>query len=528
MTTPRLSRSTLPLSRARRTLLLSALLLTPAFAMAQQGQGAQQTQAGDPQRITPAQADAPPSPASPAPATTAAPKPAASTGYPIEAQGWGPKQGKTWQARWMDDFTYLRDRSKRKDFYDPIKYIPLNDDGSVYLSLSGELRFRNNTFTHPGMVPTADTQIQWLRRVFGGADLHVGEHFRVYAELAHGQIDGVNEGNPASQHNEAYLQQGFFDITGDINGVEAGFRAGRQLFIDGPTQLQAARDNTNLFRPMNGFRGWLIGDDKRLDVYEFRWPVDGPGGLGDDKIDYGRRFRGVTAGFKLPVGKLYLDPFWYSSRVDEQRWGRTTARDERDFWGVRFYGTYGNLTTESYVSSQRGSYGDRKVRAWSGGTSNRWSLSKEGWKPSLGFHADVASGGGGAFNGGTIKGASFLHSNVLYFDWSSFFGATNLINAAPQFVFQPLPKVNVTTEWEALWRYSENDAVYNGQGAAYARTQLPDGKYIGNLARINVTYAYDDHLSFVWRAEQFTAGDMMKEAGYGDSTFMAAWVNYRF
>ena len=44
--------------------------------------------------------------------------------------------------RYDEDWSFLRDPSKRTDFFDPIKWIPLGKDGSWFLTLGGELRQR--------------------------------------------------------------------------------------------------------------------------------------------------------------------------------------------------------------------------------------------------------------------------------------------------------------------------------------------------------------------------------------------------
>src|SRR5437762_10071267 len=36
--------------------------------------------------------------------------------------------------RWNEDYSYLKDPARRGDFFDPIKYIPLNEKGDWYLS----------------------------------------------------------------------------------------------------------------------------------------------------------------------------------------------------------------------------------------------------------------------------------------------------------------------------------------------------------------------------------------------------------
>jgi hypothetical protein len=52
--------------------------------------------------------------------------------------------------RWDENWSYLRDRAMPSDFWDPVKYIPLND-GGWFLSIGGESRtryefFRNASF----------------------------------------------------------------------------------------------------------------------------------------------------------------------------------------------------------------------------------------------------------------------------------------------------------------------------------------------------------------------------------------------
>jgi hypothetical protein len=46
--------------------------------------------------------------------------------------------------RYEEDWTLLSDPAKRDDFWDPIKFIPLNEDRNVFLSLGGEWREGSN------------------------------------------------------------------------------------------------------------------------------------------------------------------------------------------------------------------------------------------------------------------------------------------------------------------------------------------------------------------------------------------------
>jgi len=47
-----------------------------------------------------------------------------------------------------ENYRYLRDLVSHTDFWNPIKYIPLNGSGDWYLSLGGEVRERYEYFNH--------------------------------------------------------------------------------------------------------------------------------------------------------------------------------------------------------------------------------------------------------------------------------------------------------------------------------------------------------------------------------------------
>ena len=108
--------------------------------------------------------------------------------------------------------------------------------------------------------------------------------------------------------------------------------------------VMALRDNTDIFVTFNGVRAWAIGEKTRVDVFDFNFNLDGTEGLGDDRIDRSRHFRGVVGGYRLPTAKpMYLEPFFYQFRNDNQVWGRQTAEENRNYYGLRLWGNVGKL-----------------------------------------------------------------------------------------------------------------------------------------------------------------------------------------
>ena len=46
------------------------------------------------------------------------------------------------QLRYDENYAYLRDPANGSDYLDPIKFVPLNNEGDSYLTLGGEIRER--------------------------------------------------------------------------------------------------------------------------------------------------------------------------------------------------------------------------------------------------------------------------------------------------------------------------------------------------------------------------------------------------
>lgn len=76
---------------------------------------------------------------------------------------------------------------------DALKYIPFNTNGDIYLTLSGNFRQHNFYDQRAGFgstkkEPAYRNNFRWN----AGADLHLGEHVRLYGELMSGQAAGIN------------------------------------------------------------------------------------------------------------------------------------------------------------------------------------------------------------------------------------------------------------------------------------------------------------------------------------------------
>jgi hypothetical protein len=452
--------------------------------------------------------------------------------YPAAAQGDGATVKGYNLSRWAEDWRVYRDPVKSDDMLDRLKYLPLDEDGDIYLTLSGEARLRMNMTSNPQLVES-DTQRQDILRLVGGADLHIGEHLRLFGEIAHGRLSGRNLGTPSgSLRNSFIYQQYFAEAKGQVGAVELGIRHGRQEFTDGPNLLISQRDNNTIRFVLNGTRVWARTATMRATLFDFETTDLGNGGLGDDVPDKNRRFSGISAGFVLPTrwlggSSLYFDPFFWRRRNRVGTWGGVVSPTVRHYAGARLWGDVGPVALDWTLVHQYGHFNDRPIRAWQAFAAQTYRLGEGKAAPRIGFHADYGSGGGG-YDKGTLRNAYAPYGNNIYFSYGLFLTATNLLAVAPNVSFQPVEGVRASLEYQFSWREDERDAVYRANYTPYVGTEKVAGKAVAQLARAQIVYAISPRLTLTGRAEYLRAQAVLKRAGYSNSAFLAAWLSFRF
>ncbi|WP_409977416.1 alginate export family protein [Sphingomonas sp. Y38-1Y] len=452
--------------------------------------------------------------------------------YPNAATGDGATTNGYNLSRWAEDWRVMRDPTKRDDPLDRLKFLPLDDDGDVYLTLSGEARLRVNMTSNPNLRETSH-QRQDIRRLFLGADLHVGPHLRFFGEVAHGGISGRNLGVPAATlDNEFVFQQYFAEAKAEVGGVDVGARYGRQEFTDGPNLLVSQRDNNTIRYTLNGLRLWARGSKVRVDLFDLKPTQYGDLGPEDDIVDPARRFSGVTAGFVLPknwFGKssLYFDPFVWRRRNDVGAWGGRIGPAERFYAGARLWGDVGRVNVDWSVNHQWGTYIDQDIDAWHAFFAQTYRLGDKATAPRIGFHADYASGGGG-YGEGKLRNAYAPFGNNIYYSYQLYLTPSNLITVAPNFTFSPARKLRVTAEYQLAWRDDVRDAVYRANGQPFAGTQNVADAKIADVARLQAVWSIAPRLSLTARYEHLAAGPSLTKAGYSSSDFLAGWISFRF
>ena len=161
--------------------------------------------------------------------------------------------------RYDEDYGYLKDKTKRTDSLDKLKYISLGKE-NFYVSLGGEARIRYEYYGNAGFGSgTQDPNGYLLQRYLFHSDWHFGKNFRVFAQLQSALVSGRRGGARPTDKDNLDLHQAFFDVKfGDEKRGNFTIRAGRQEVEFGSGRLVSASEGLNVRRSFDGARLILI------------------------------------------------------------------------------------------------------------------------------------------------------------------------------------------------------------------------------------------------------------------------------
>lgn len=455
----------------------------------------------------------------------------APSGFPAEGDGRPARTGGSYYySRWAEDWSFLRDPSKSADLFDPLKFIPLNADKSAYLTLSGTARIGVVTLDNVALNPKGKPLDAGLFRGYVGADLHLTPWLRFYGELATAEIGGSNfHSDLPIYRSSLFIHQAFGEVNGEFGGAKVMARVGRQDFTDGPQQIVSTRDIPNLQFEFNGVRAAANWSSVRVDVIDFRSTRFGPQ-VFDTNTNWDEQLYGLNTSIVVPRvygTKLFLDPFYFGYTNQARSLGGVVGREDVSSYGGRLWGEIGPVRIDWVGDRQTGSFDSRPVDAFSIYSSQSILVADTPYQPRVGFRADEASGGG-AYGRGTVHDNDYMFGSAPYLSDGLLLSGQNLIDFAPNVSIQPVKPLILSAEYAMLWRYNDQDSVYNILKAPYAGVQNVRGYHTGNLLRLKAIYAINAHLSVSTTVEYLQAGEGLKRANLGDAVFSGSYLNLRF
>ena len=169
----------------------------------------------------------------------------AALAFPI--QGLGQESPAYSMLRAEESYTYLREGSPyASDPFDPIKFVRLNHDGSVFLTVGGEVRLRLEFFDNADWESGRDEL--YSQRLSVHSALNAGQRVRFFGEVYHGHL---SKSEPEiAEDDDLALHQGFLELRllDDIRH-RVNLRVGRQELAYGSARLGSSgsgRDRTSV------------------------------------------------------------------------------------------------------------------------------------------------------------------------------------------------------------------------------------------------------------------------------------------
>ena len=453
--------------------------------------------------------------------------------------------------RFNEDWSVLRgkDLSRTDDFWDRLKFIPLNGDGSVYLSLGGQIRERGEYYRNFffGASAPAQSDAYLLSRLRLSADLHVTDYFRAFIEgrSSFATDRDLTGGATNAFESKFTLQNAFADVklpVGDTANVT--LRGGRFEMIYGSQRMVSSADFSNVPRTFDGglgivrFGGWTVTPFWTIPVVfdtnitNFPFDRSSPhqslfGIFATNAAEYYPPFP-LPPG--PPRGPFNLDLYWFGVNNAVASFNGTRGREERHTLGGRTWGKIGQtgLDFEVEGAGQFGSVGRESIAAGMVTAVLGYTLPIQQLAPRVYLGFDYASGDGSP--GGSVNTYNQLFPNThIYLGYIDYIGRQNIISANGGVSVTPVRDLTVSLQPYLFWRASDRDALYNKAGAILRPGTTTTARYVGAEVDLIANYAFTPHILGYAGYSHFFPGEFIRKTGpHKDSDYVYAAIQYTF
>jgi hypothetical protein len=406
-----------------------------------------------------------------------------------------------------------------RDLFDPIKYVPLNADGDIWVSFGGQLRGRIEAWNHfnfgaPEMVDDSDVFL--LTRFLFHGDLHLGEYVRLFAQGKSSSSTGRDlvGGRRITDADELDLQNGFVDI--NLSLFHTGrftLRVGRQEMIFGKQRLVGPLDWANTRRTFDGASGifglkdWKITGFWTQPVVVLRYDFN--------EKDSNTDFFGIYANNKALLARVGVDLYWLGLRKDFAVFNRTAGPESRHTLGSRIYGKISDtgIDCEFEGAYQFGEVGEADIRAFMVTWDVGYSFRSPHYAPRIYLGFDYASGDNRAGDNKVGTFNQLFPTGHAYLGYIDTVGRQNIIDLRTGGAFKPHEKLAAALELHYFWRADSSDALYNAGGAVVRPGAAGSSRKIGAEIDLTFKYQFDRHTLIQSGYSRFFAGDFIKESG---------------
>ncbi len=411
-----------------------------------------------------------------------------------------------------ENYEYLKDEETNPyeaDFFDPIKFIPLNKTKSSYLSFGGQLRPRFEHFSNKNW-DREDDQDYYSQRISLYFNLTLGKYVQVFGELYHGYTSNEKE---FTQYDEIAFHQAFVSFKVPLNNeASLNFRFGRQEMAFGATRLIGVREGPNIRRSFDAPR--LIYKKGKTNIQAFYarevkptfYAFDNRFTLFDSNAANPKLW-GLYNQFNIK-GVLGTNELYYLGfESQDATFNDVSGKESRHSIGLRHYGTVKERWSyNTEIIYQFGTLGNSDISAFNIEFDWDYKFPNTYLKPNPGLKLEYSSGDKNTGDG-NINSFNPMFVNPSYYSLATTITPVNLISVHPSITIEPIKKLKLYAEWAFFWRASKNDGLYSPPRSLNRPATDFSGKSLGSQIGFKASYEFNRHLSFDLDMSYFTVSN---------------------
>ncbi len=407
------------------------------------------------------------------------------------------------------------------DFFDPLKFIPLTESGSAWVSFGAQLRERLeiwDNFGFGGPPGESHDDSFLLSRFLFHTDLHPTPWLRIFAQGKSSFVTPGRDlpgGNRKADVDQLDLQNAFADVTlPELAGARLTLRGGRQEMAFGAQRLVSPLDWANTRRTFDGasaivaYRDWQATGFWTRPVRVNRYSLND---WGPKDEFYGLYATGFVAGKDVRT-----DLYWLGFHTDNATWNGTTGDEKRQTLGARVSGVWPGTPLDFDVEGayQFGEVGSGDVNAYMVASQIGWWLESLPTSPRFFVGFDWASGDESPAGDVETFNQLFPLSHQ-YYGFIDAIGRQNAVDGSLGVVVRPLPAFTATLTGHYFWRAEDDDALYSAAGAVSRPGSGGSSSWLGAEIDLLLKYQLDVHIALLGGYSHYFAAGFIDESGRG-------------
>ncbi len=424
--------------------------------------------------------------------------------------------------RFEEDWSVLRDGSG-PDLWNPLKFIPLNQSGTAYLSVGGEARARTELWSDFGFgSPSAPPEDGFaLMRLRAHTDWHLGPRLRLFIEAKSAMAAGreLPGGNRTADVDSIDLQNVILDLNlGEAGSGNLTLRLGRQEMLFGRQRLISPANWANTRpRVFDGVRGTWSSDlwaldafwTRRVEIKKYQF----------NQHDPDTDFFGLYLTTGLPPAAATVDLYWLGLQRERIQLAGIRTQEHRHTMGGRLNGQLplGALDYDLEAAYQTGRHGSRDIAAWmvASQLGNQFGGALAA-RVYLGF--DYASGDKHQDDDEINTFDPLFRTNHAFLGQVDAVGRLNIVDLSQGATFRASPRLGFKIETHFFWRASRQDALYSAGGAPLREPQLSRARWVGSEVDLVTTYSINRHTTAGFGLGHFFPGTFLEQSGSAERT----------